>query len=167
MSAKRSGLTGAFDVLATATIVVASVALASMVGVLAWQVIGRYVLNASPAWTEPVALTLMSISALFGAAIAVRAESHFSFPTLMESSPPLVRALLRFVSRLIAFAFGIALATFGFVLMADGWATPMAGAPVPEGWSYAGIAFGGALIAVFALERLVSGSPPATDAGEA
>jgi len=167
MSAKRSGLTGAFDVLAAATVVIASVALASMVGVLAWQVIGRYVLNASPAWTEPVALTLMSISALFGAAIAVRAETHFSFPTLVESTPPLVRTLLRGVARLIALAFGLALAAFGFVLMADGWSTPMAGAPAPEGVSYAGIAFGGALIAVFALERLISGSPPAADAGEA
>lgn len=167
MSAKRSGLTGVFDVLAAATVVIASVALASMVGVLAWQVIGRYVLNASPAWTEPVALTLMSISALFGAAVAVRAESHFSFPTLVESAPPLMRMILRAVGRLIAFAFGLALAAFGFVLMADGWSTQMAGAPAPEGLSYAGIAFGGALIAIFALERLVSGSPPAADTGEA
>lgn len=167
MSAKRSGLTGAFDVLATATVTIAATALASLVAVLAWQVIGRYLLNASPAWTEPVALTLMSISALFGAAIAVRGETHFSFPTLVESAPGLVRALLQFVARLIALAFGLALAVFGFVLMADGWSTPMAGAPAPEGLSYAGIAFGGALIAVFALERLVSGTPPAADAGEA
>ncbi|MEZ5961830.1 MAG: TRAP transporter small permease subunit [Hyphomonadaceae bacterium] len=167
MSAKRSGLTGAFDVLAAATVLIASAALASMVAVLAWQVIGRYVLNSSPAWTEPVALTLMSISALFGAAIAVRAESHFSFPTLVETAPALVRALLRGLARLIALAFGLALAAFGFVLMADGWSTPMAGAPAPEGLSYAGIAFGGALIAVFALERLISGSPPEAEAGEA
>ena len=45
MSAKRTGLTGAFDVLAAATVAVASVALAALVGVLAWQVIGRYVLK--------------------------------------------------------------------------------------------------------------------------
>lgn len=159
MSAKRSGLTGAFDVLAAATVTVASVALASLVGVLAWQVIGRYVLNASPSWTEPVALTLMSVSALFGAAIAVRAESHFSFPTLVESSPPPVRAFLRFVSRLIAVVFGAALAWFGFFLMIDSWDTPMAGAPAPEGLTYAGLAFGGALIGLFALERLLTGDP--------
>ncbi len=55
----------------------------------------------------------------------------------------------------------------GFVLMADGWATPMAGAPAPEGLSYAGIAFGGALIAIFALERLISGAPPEAETGEA
>src|SRR5262245_54209545 len=142
MAAKRSGLTGAFDILSSVTVTIASIALASLVLVLAWQVIGRYVLNDSPSWTEPVALTLMSISALFGAAIAVRAESHFSFPTLMESSPPLIRSVLRFMSRLIAVLFGAALSWFGFFLMIDSWDTPMAGAPAPEGMAYAGLAFG-------------------------
>ena len=159
MSAKRTGLTGAFDVLAAATVAVASVALAALVGVLAWQVIGRYVLNNSPSWTEPVALTLMSVTALFGAALAVRAESHFSFPTLVESSSPPVRNVLRFISRLIAVVFGAALSWFGFFLMIDSWDTPMAGAPAPEGLAYAGLAFGGALIGLFALERLLTGGP--------
>lgn len=167
MSAKRPGLAGALDVLAAVTVTIAAAALVCLVAVLAWQVIGRYLLNASPAWTEPVALTLMSVSALFGAAIAVRGETHFSFPTLVESAPPLLRTLLRALARLIAFAFGLALAAFGFVLMADGWTTPMAGAPAPEGLSYAGIACGGALIAIFALERLIGGAPPAAEAGEA
>jgi TRAP-type C4-dicarboxylate transport system permease small subunit len=160
MAAKRSGLTGAFDVLANVTVGVAAVSLASLVLVLAWQVIGRYVLNDSPSWTEPVALTLMSVSALFGSAIAVRAESHFSFPTLLESSPPPIRSALRFMSRSIAVLFGASLSWFGFFLMADSWKTPMAGAPAPEGLAYAGLAFGGALIALFAFERLLTGSPP-------
>ncbi|MGQ0531406.1 MAG: TRAP transporter small permease [Caulobacteraceae bacterium] len=159
MAARRSGITGAFDVLAGVTVTIASAALVSLVLVLAWQVIGRYVLNDSPSWTEPVALTLMSVSALFGAAVAVRAESHFSFPTLMESSPPPIRSFLRFMARLIGVAFGAALSWFGFFLMADSWDTPMAGAPAPEGVAYAGLAFGGVLIALFALERLFTGSP--------
>jgi TRAP-type C4-dicarboxylate transport system permease small subunit len=159
MAAKRSALTGAFDVLANVTMAIGATALASLVLVLAWQVIGRYVLNDSPSWTEPVALTLMSVSALFGAAIAVRAESHFSFPTLVESSPPLIRNALRFLARAIAVTFGAALSWFGFFLMIDSWDVPMAGAPAPEGLSYAGIAFGGAMIALFALERLLTGSP--------
>uniref|UniRef100_UPI0020916299 TRAP transporter small permease n=1 Tax=Acinetobacter baumannii TaxID=470 RepID=UPI0020916299 len=31
-----------------------------MTAMVAWQVFGRYVLNASPSWTEPAALLLMS-----------------------------------------------------------------------------------------------------------
>jgi hypothetical protein len=41
----------------------------------------------------------------------------------------------------------------------------MAGAPTPEGVSFAGIAFGGALIALFALERLLAGGAPPAEEG--
>jgi TRAP-type C4-dicarboxylate transport system permease small subunit len=151
---------GVFSALAAITIAIAATSLCVLVVVLAWQVFGRYVLNASPSWTEPVALTLMSVAALFGAAIAVRAESHFAFPTVVESSPTPVRALLKALARLIALAFGVALAGFGGFLMVDSWSVPMAGAPFPEGVGHIGLCAGGALIALFALERLLFGDPP-------
>ncbi|HET9232200.1 MAG TPA: TRAP transporter small permease [Vitreimonas sp.] len=151
---------GVFGALAAATIAIAATSLCVLVVVLAWQVYGRYVLNASPSWTEPVAMTLMGVAALFGAAIAVRGESHFAFPTLVESSPKPVRALLKAMARLIALAFGIALAGFGGFLMVDSWSVPMAGAPFPEGVAHIGLCAGGALIAIFALERLMFGDPP-------
>jgi TRAP-type C4-dicarboxylate transport system permease small subunit len=155
-----AALQSAFAALARLTVFVAATSLCALVGLLAWQVFGRYVLNASPSWTEPLALTLMSVAALFGAAIAVRAESHFAFPTLIESSPKAVRSVLKVFARLIALSFGAALAGFGAYMMADSWAVPMAGAPIPEGMSYVGLAGGGALIALFALERLIFGDAP-------
>jgi TRAP-type C4-dicarboxylate transport system permease small subunit len=161
---------GVFGAVASVAIAIAAMSLCALVLVLAWQVFGRYVLNSSPSWTEPVALTLMSVAALFGAAIAVRSESHFAFPTLVENAPKPLRALLKALARLIAFAFGLALAGFGGFLMADSWAVPMAGAPFPEGVGHIGLCAGGALIALFALERLMFGDPPeqhATPAGEA
>jgi TRAP-type C4-dicarboxylate transport system permease small subunit len=111
-----------------------------------------------------VALTLMSVAALFGAAVAVRQETHFNFPTLVELSPGPVRALLKALARLIALAFGAALAFYGGLLMIDSWNVPMAGAAAPEGLSYVGVCAGGALIALFALERLVVGDPVKGDA---
>jgi TRAP-type C4-dicarboxylate transport system permease small subunit len=150
-------MTGVFNALARATIAVAAFSLCALVLILAWQVFGRYVLNDSPGWTEPVALTLMSVAALFGAAVAVRLETHFNFPTLVEMSPPPLRAALKALARLISFAFGAALAFYGGFLMFDSWDVPMAGAPLPEGVSYIGICLGGALIALFSFERLISG----------
>lgn len=152
-----SMLRAAFGALSRLAVIAASIAMCAMVLVLAWQVFGRYVLNASPGWTEPVALTLMSIAALFGAAIAVRGESHFNFPTLVETLPAPARAALRALARLIALGFGAALAGYGAFLAADSWNISMAGAPLPEGLSYVGLAAGGALIALFALERLIFG----------
>ncbi|HYD87749.1 MAG TPA: TRAP transporter small permease [Vitreimonas sp.] len=161
---RSNALTGAFSALARLTIAIAAASLCALVLVLAWQVVGRYVLNASPGWTEPVALILMSVAALFGAAIAVRLETHFNFPTLVESAPAPLRAALKTFSRLIALAFGAALAFYGGFLMLDSWSVPMAGAPAPEGLSYVGVCAGGGLIALFAFERLISGDPETGDA---
>ncbi|MDZ4691007.1 TRAP transporter small permease [Terricaulis sp.] len=158
--AGSNALAGAFSALAKLAIIIAATSLCVMVLVLLWQVIGRYALNDSPGWTEPVALILMSVSALFGAAIAVRRESHFNFPTLVEAAPAPLRTALKVLSRLIALGFGAALAGYGGFLMLDSWSVPMAGAPAPEGLSYVGVCLGGGLIALFALERLMSGDPP-------
>lgn len=157
--AGSNALAGAFSALAKAAIAIAATSLCVLVLVLAWQVIGRYALNDSPGWTEPVALILMSVAALFGAAVAVRRESHFNFPTLVESAPAPLRVALKALARLIALGFGAALAFYGGYLMVDSWDIPMAGAPAPEGLAYIGVCLGGALIALFALERLIAGDP--------
>jgi TRAP-type C4-dicarboxylate transport system permease small subunit len=157
--AGSNALAGAFSVLDKTAIAIAATSLCVLVLVLAWQVIGRYALNDSPGWTEPVALILMSVAALFGAAVAVRRESHFNFPTFVESAPAPLRVAFKALARLIALGFGAALAFYGGYLMLDSWDIPMAGAPAPEGLSYIGVCLGGALIALFALERLVAGDP--------
>lgn len=157
--AGSNALAGAFSALAKAAIAIAATSLCVLVLVLAWQVIGRYALNDSPGWTEPVALILMSVAALFGAAVAVRRESHFNFPTLVESAPAPLRVALKALARLIALGFGAALAFYGGYLMLDSWDISMAGAPAPEGLAYIGVCLGGALIALFALERLIAGDP--------
>lgn len=162
--AGKGPLKGVFDAIATLAMATASVSLCALVLALAWQVFGRYVMNDSPGWTEPVALTLMSVAALFGAAIAVRRESHFNFPTLVESAPGPIKALLKALARLIALGFGAALAGYGGFLMIDAWDVPMAGAPLPEGLSYIGLCLGGALIALFAFERLIGGDYVAAEA---
>lgn len=157
-------LKGAFSAIARLAMLIATVSLCGLVACLAWQVFGRYVLNASPGWTEPVALTLMGIAALFGAAVAVRNETHFNFPTLVETAPPHVRLALKALARLIALGFGLTLCFYGFTLMVDAWDVPMAGAPLPDGVSFIGVFAGGALIGLFALERLLSGDPEQKDA---
>jgi TRAP-type C4-dicarboxylate transport system permease small subunit len=159
-SGPDSGL-GLFSILAKITNAIAGICLCGLVAVLVWQVIGRYVLNDSPGWTEPLALVFVSIAALFGAALAVRSETHFAFPLLVELSPAPIKLLLKFMARFISFAFGAALAFYGGLLVADGWDVSMAGAPLPEGFAFVGICSGGAMIAVFAFERLLKGDAPA------
>ncbi|PZN28708.1 MAG: TRAP transporter permease DctQ, partial [Proteobacteria bacterium] len=92
----------AVDGAATASLVVAGAALVGLAVVQAWQVFARYLLNASPSWTEPVALLLMSTIMMFGAAVGVHREAHFGFFLLIETASPRVRRALRVYTRLVA-----------------------------------------------------------------
>jgi TRAP-type C4-dicarboxylate transport system permease small subunit len=147
--------------LARGATVVACISLVGMTLVEAWQVFARYVLNDSPVWAEPVVLLLMSAAMMFGAAAGVRSESHFGFFLALHVAPPRVRAVLLAVSRVVVTIIGAVLAFWGAVLLVDGWSIPMAGAPLPQGLYFLPIGIGGALIVVFALERLFTAAPAA------
>lgn len=157
MSSLRHASTRVLDRLSTAAMVMAAAALFAMSLVQAWQVFARYVLNNSPGWTEPVALLLMSVTVMFGAAVAVRRESHFAFTTVLHLLSPLRQRILKTVSRLIAAASGFGLMVLGGRLMVDDWGVPMAGAPLPSGLQFAALCVGGGLILIFSLERLALG----------
>lgn len=157
MSEPRRGLTLVLDRLTSVVIGAACVSLVVMALIQAWQVFARYVLNDSPGWTEPLALLLMSVVVMFGAAVAVRRETHFAFQSLQDSLPGRGRLMTLTLSRLIAAATGAALMIFGGTLMLDDWSVAMAGAPLPSGLKFAGLCVGGALILLFAIERLLTG----------
>jgi TRAP-type C4-dicarboxylate transport system permease small subunit len=143
------------DGLARVTILIASASLVGMALVEGWQVFARYVLNNSPSWTEPVALLLMSTVMMLGAAIGTRNDAHFGFFIAVDAAPPSLRRTLLSIARLIAAATGLLLAIWGGELLLDSWSVPMAGAPLPQGLVFLPFSVGGALIAVFAIERLI------------
>jgi TRAP-type C4-dicarboxylate transport system permease small subunit len=163
---RTAGVTGRkslLDQLETATLILAGLCIIGVVVVQAWQVFARYVLNDSPSWTEPLALVFIAATATLGAAVGVRRETHFSFPTLADAMPGPIRAVCRTIARLAMLTLGLGLMWFSVQLAASSWSVAMAGAPLPVGARYAPVALGGLLISVFAIERLVRsarGKPP-------
>jgi TRAP-type C4-dicarboxylate transport system permease small subunit len=142
------------DRLATIANAIGAVALIGIVVVQSWQVFARYVINASPSWTEPVAGILLSTAMCFGAAVMVRREAHFGFVLLRDRAPPMLReALMALVDSIIA-GIGLTLAGWGAVLLIDGWRIPMAGAGLPQSSPYLPVVLGGGLIALFAFDAL-------------
>lgn len=163
MSEPRGGIARALDGLTGLVMGLAGAALVGMALVQAWQVFARYVLNDSPGWTEPVALLLMSFAVMFGASVAVRRETHFAFQTFRDAAPGRGQWVLKSISRLIAAASGLGLMVLGGTLMVDEWPVAMAGAPLPSGLKFAALCVGGALILLFAVERLLAGDYRAPD----
>lgn len=152
----------AMSIVARTALYIAGVGLVTMMVFVAWMVVGRFVLNDTPTWTEPAVLLLMSWFILLGAAVGVRSRGHLSFEIGLHTAPPGLRSVLVFANELIVCAFGLAMAWYGAVLAHGVWAdrTPMIG--LSKGWDYVPMSVGGALVFLFALEKvleLMAGQP--------
>jgi TRAP-type C4-dicarboxylate transport system permease small subunit len=166
MTETKSAMSTVLDPIASMTVAIAGVSIIGMAVVQGWQVFARYVLNAAPSWTEPLALFFMATTMMFGAAAGVRSSRHFGFFILVESAKPPLRRALRSLANVIAAATGLMLAIWGGEMMIDAWDYRMAGAPLPQGLAFMPLCFGGALIALFATERLLVPLPERPPAAE-
>ena len=140
---------------ADVVIYIAVAALLGLVVVQGWQVFARYVINDSPSWTESVTLLLLSTTMSMGAAAGVYTNRHFGFFLLAEQMHPLVKRLIDALVPLIVGTIGGFLAWWGWVLWLDGLHIKTAGANLPQSVNYLPLSIGGALMAVFALNRLL------------
>lgn len=144
----------ALDRLSQGAIALAVAALLGLVAVQGWQVFARYVLNDSPSWTEPVTLLLLSTAMSLGAATGVRENRHFGFFLLADALGPKSHRALEAFAALVITVIGAVLAWWSALLLADGWDVRLAGAPLPQSINYLPLMLGGALMVVFALDRL-------------
>ncbi|MGX9718488.1 TRAP transporter small permease [Stenotrophomonas acidaminiphila] len=161
-----AGLQRALETLATAVIHVAVVALLGLVVVQGWQVFARYVINDSPSWTEPVTLLLLSTAMSMGAAAGVHTNRHFGFFLLADHLNPLARRAVDAVVPLVVAAIGAVIAWWGWALWIDGLHIKTAGANLPQSVNYLPLSVGGALMVVFALNRLRLALQPAALEGD-
>lgn len=152
--------------LSTLALWLAGTGLVLMTAFVAWQVYGRYVLNASPSWTEPASVMLMSWFIFLGSAVGVRENFHLGFDVLLYAMPK-ARGVLRTISDVLVLGFGIAMAIYGGKLVALTWDSTMPALGLPGGLDYVPIVAGGILVALFSLERMAlrfAGEPVDVDA---
>lgn len=130
--------------------------LAVMTGVAFLNVVTRYVIRYSLAFTEEVVVSLFVWLTLFGASVAFRQGAHLGFTYLVERLPrPVRRLTLWFATTLALVLFG-ALIWFGVGQIRS---ERMLGATsealaIPQWWYTAGIPVIGLLI----LARIVQGA---------
>lgn len=143
------------NALESIALILAGSALVGVIAAQAWQVFSRYALNSPPSWTDPLSVTLMAFAAMFGAAVAARRGAHFAFTNLGDALPGPLAKLTRASAEASMAITGVGLAWLGGVLAENDWSVNMAGAPLPAGVQYAPLCIGGALITIFAIERII------------
>lgn len=154
-NAVPTGIQRVLEKLADVVIHVAVLALLGLVVVQGWQVFARYVINDSPSWTEPVTLLLLSTAMSMGAAAGVYTNRHFGFFLLAEHINPAIKRAIDALVPLIIATIGAFIAWWGWVLWIDGLHIKTAGADLPQSVNYLPLSIGGALMTVFALNRMV------------
>lgn len=131
-----------------------------MTGIIGWQVFGRYVLNASPAWSEQAALVLMFWFVSFGAAAGVREGFHIRIVALFRMLPQPAQKYVETAVQIILILIGLAMAIWGGELIMRTWSHVIPTLGIPRGIAYLPMPLSGLLIALFALENIID--PPAT-----
>jgi len=155
MQHRLAGVARALGKLSTLALWLSSIGMIAMTAMVAWQVFTRYVLNASPSWTEPASVMVMSWFIFLGAAVGVRENFHMGFDVLVHFLPASTAPWMRAISDLAVLVFAIGMVGYGMQLTIDTWTAVLPVLHLPGGFTYMPIVAGGLLMALFSLERLV------------
>ena len=128
-------------VLSTGALWLAGFGMLAMTVTVGWQVFARYILNDTPSWAEPLTLQLMGWFILLGAAVGVRESFHLGLDLLQQVLPAGPNRVLEAVNLLLILGFGT-------------WTATIPVLDLPGGFDFIPLIIGGALIALFAAERL-------------
>jgi TRAP-type C4-dicarboxylate transport system permease small subunit len=153
MKSALDALSRLLNVFSKTALWISGVGMVAMTAAVAWQVWGRFVLNDTPSWTEPLSLFLMMWFILLASAVGVRERFHLGLDLIRDIVPEPVRVAMDIASFVIVGAFGVAMAWYGWELVDGTWSATIPVLNIPEGTTYLPLIFSGVLIALFSVER--------------
>lgn len=127
-----------------------------LVGIVFYQVFGRYVLNNSPTWTENLALVLVLYVTLLAAAVGVRDAGHIGMESLLVLLPARLRESIELVIHFLVMLFGAAMAYNGAVLGSSVVHYKIPNLGLPEAVRYVPLVLSGVLIVLFSIEHIIA-----------
>lgn len=148
------GMARVFSAVTRLALWLAAIGMIVMTGMVAWQVFSRYVLNASPSWTEAASIMVMSWFIFLGAAVGVRENFHMGFDVLVHFLPESAKPWMRGASDVAVLVFGLGMVVYGAQLIIQTWTAVIPVLHLPGGFAYMPLFVGGVLITLFTLERL-------------
>ncbi len=120
------------------------------------QVVGRYIFNDTPTWTEALALQLVLYITALGVAVGVRDAGHIGLDSMVALLPVSMRLKIEILIHVLVAIFGGVMAWAGWIWTRLKWAEldPMLG--IPEGVDYLALVIAGVLIVLFSFEHVIA-----------
>lgn len=144
------------DVLFRVLVVLASISLAALSLLVIYSVVMRYVFSDAPDFVEPIALLLVIVIAMFGAALKVREGGHIGLDSLVKKLPPKGQLVAMAFQHLCLIALAVAIFS-GCLQMVETTMDdriPILG--LPEALRYCIPVVASVCIAMFSLENLLA-----------
>ncbi|OAJ52405.1 C4-dicarboxylate ABC transporter substrate-binding protein [Paraburkholderia ginsengiterrae] len=144
------------DVLFRVLVVLASISLAALSLLVIYSVVMRYVFSDAPDFVEPIALLLVIVIAMFGAALKVREGGHIGLDSLVKKLPPKGQLAAMAFQHLCLIALAVAIFS-GCLQMVETTMDdriPILG--LPEALRYCIPVVASVCIAMFSLENLLA-----------
>lgn len=135
--------------------VITGTALVAMTVLLGYQVFGRYVLNDTPTWVDPLSLLLVMLIAFLGAGIGVYENTHLAVVVLRQAVSARVRTVMVLTTDLIMAGFGGLMLWYGAQLTIFKWKTLIPLIQWPEGLRSLPLTICGGMVMIFALGHFV------------
>lgn len=135
--------------------IVVGIAMIVMTVVIFYQVILRYVFNASNIWSEELARYLMCYSVLLGSAVAIRKYSHLQVDFAINLLPPRGRCIAVSICTLVGIGFLVFFCQYGLTLCASTANSISAGIGVPMSYVYACLPIGSILMILTSIEVIL------------
>jgi len=135
--------------------VITGVALVVMTLLLGYQVFGRYVLNDTPTWVDPLSLLLVMLIAFLGAGIGVYENTHLSVVLFRQIATAKIRSVLVITNDLILAVFGGLMLWYGGLLTAFKWKSLIPLIQWPECLRSLPLTICGGMILIFSIGHLV------------
>jgi len=155
----------ALDRIASLLIVVATALLGLMAMILCWQVFARYVLNASPAWSEQLSLALMLWFVFLGAAAGFHQQFHIRIAEGVDRMSPEIARVAKRTAYFATSIFSSGLLVWGIEVAYRTWSNDVPTLPVSKGMIYIVIPLSAAFIFASSLCRVIEREMPPGDDG--
>ena len=120
------------------------------------QVVGRYIFNDTPTWTEALALQLVLYITALGVAVGVRDAGHLGMESIVVLLPQGAQRVAEAAIHVCVLAFAVLMAVAGWEWLTLKWAEPKPMLGVSEGLDYLPLVIAGVLIVLFCIEHLIA-----------
>jgi TRAP-type C4-dicarboxylate transport system permease small subunit len=135
---------------------IAVAALLSIVAVVFYGVVMRYVFHDAPSYIEQVALILVITVAMFAASATVREAGHIGMDSMVILLPMKAQFVIGVIVGLLTISFGIVLFAGSLQMAIAVHAIIIPTLGVPQSIRYAPCVIAGILIVLFSVEQLIA-----------